>query len=79
VSPEAAPVASYNTLHLRYHWSRGSFATPRIGLVDLDESGLLSFAVPAIEVRPVYSQEAVQAYGVSQHQELRVPILAGTF
>ena len=39
----------------------------------------LSLSVPAVEVRPLYTQVEQQQFGVAQAAEVRMPVVAGTF
>lgn len=55
------------TLPLDYHLSPPAL----IGV----SSDALTFAVPAVEVRNVYSRRELALYGVNQATELRVPVL----
>jgi hypothetical protein len=49
-----------------------------LALLDLTD-GAPRMGVPAIEVRPVYSQTEMAKYGLAQQHELRLPILSATF
>jgi hypothetical protein len=41
--------------------------------------GKLALGVPALELRPVYSQQEIARYGVSQGTELQVPVFKAMF
>jgi hypothetical protein len=47
-------------------------------LVDLHKDSV-SFAVPAVEVRPLYTRREVWTYGVDQGTEVRVPLFHAAF
>ena len=79
-SPAPAPATAPGggaSLYLHYHWSKAA-PPPAPGLFDLD-AGALSFAVPAVQVLPSYSNEELARYGLVQHEELRLPVFAATF
>ncbi len=74
--PAAAPPAPTSSLHM--HWSSPSRPVA-LGLVDVASTGALSLSVPAVEVRPLYTQVEQQQFGVAQAAEVRMPVVAGTF
>ncbi len=47
-------------------------------LVDL-HAGHLALGLPAVEVRPVYTQREMATYGVDQKSEVRVPLFKAAF
>jgi hypothetical protein len=49
-----------------------------ISLVDLHE-GRVALGIPAFELRPTYTQREIAMYGVTQHEELRVPLFQASF
>lgn len=55
---------------------RGS--APRLGLIDITPSRV-ALGVPALSLRPLYSQDELFKFGVAQGHELRVPVLRATF
>lgn len=73
--PPPAPGAGPTSYRL--HWSAPRMPLPT-GVVDFADDGL-KLAVPAVEVRPMFTLAEVQKYGFVQHDELRVPLLSGTF
>lgn len=48
------------------------------GLVDLEE-GAVRMTVPAIEVRPTFTLAEMHQFGLTQRDQLHVPVLSGTF
>lgn len=48
------------------------------GVLDLDD-GELRMAIPAIEIRPVFTLQELEQFGLTQRDELHVPIVSGTF
>lgn len=54
-----------------------SFHVP-LSLVDLYR-GKVALGVPALEVRPLYTQSELVQYGVAQGSEVRVPVFKATF
>jgi hypothetical protein len=54
-------------------------ATPRArGAVDLG-SERLELGVPAVQVQPLYTQQEISRYGVTQGTEVRVPVISAAF
>jgi hypothetical protein len=51
---------------------------PRQTAVDLRE-GDLAIGVPAVAVKPLYSNQEISRYGVTQGTEVRVPVLGASF
>jgi hypothetical protein len=53
---------------------------PRIpmSLLDLHE-GHVALGLPAVQVRPLYSQKEIATYGVDQKSEVRVPVFQAVF
>jgi hypothetical protein len=51
-----------------------------LGLVDIDlGADRLAFGVPAVEIRPLYSQQEIVRFGVQQGEEVRFPVVRATF
>lgn len=48
------------------------------GLLDVDE-GTWRVSVPAIEVRPTFTQKELSQYGLTQRDQVHVPMVSGTF
>jgi hypothetical protein len=71
-----APSGSTSTLHL--HWEQ-PFAVPMPTGVVAVQDGAVGMAVPAVEVRPMYSAAEMQKYGVGQQAEVRLPVFSATF
>lgn len=55
-----------------------SVAAPRLGLFDITPERL-AIGMPALELRPLYSQAETFRFGVAQGEELRFPVLRATF
>jgi hypothetical protein len=53
-------------------------ADMRVGAVDVSE-GMLRVGVPVLDVRPMYSREELERFGVEQGTEVRVPVVRATF
>ncbi|WP_437808918.1 hypothetical protein [Sorangium sp. So ce1078] len=51
---------------------------PRLGLVDITPRRV-ALGVPALSLKPLYSQDEVFKFGVAQGHELRVPVLRASF
>ncbi|MGK4000510.1 hypothetical protein [Sorangium sp. So ce1024] len=51
---------------------------PRLGLVDITP-GRVALGVPALSVKPLYSQDEMVKFGVAQGHELRFPVLRAAF
>ncbi|MGK4002607.1 hypothetical protein WMF31_08285 [Sorangium sp. So ce1036] len=51
---------------------------PRLGLIDIAPSRV-ALGVPALSLRPLYSQDELFKFRVTQGHELRVPVLRATF
>jgi hypothetical protein len=51
-----------------------------LGLIDLDlGADRLAFGLPAVEIRPLYSQRELFRFGVQQGEEVRFPVVRATF
>lgn len=48
-------------------------------MVDVTHDGALRFSVPAVELRPMYTQAEMRQFGVSQREEFRIPVFGGSF
>jgi hypothetical protein len=70
VHRQRAPLA-HRTLPLDYHLSPPAL----IGV----SSDALTLGVPAVELRPLYSQGEIAMFGVSQATEVKVPVLSFLF
>ncbi|WP_437333034.1 hypothetical protein [Sorangium sp. So ce394] len=51
---------------------------PRLGLVDVTPRRV-ALGMPALSLRPLYSQDEMFRFGVAQGHELRVPVLRASF
>jgi hypothetical protein len=76
-TPGATPGTPGPQTRLHYHWQAPQLKVP-LGLVDVDD-GTFKVAVPAVEVRPLYSLSELRQYGLEQKHELRVPVFSATF
>jgi hypothetical protein len=76
-STSITPEASGRMATLHYHWQTPRMLLPT-GLIDLGE-GTMRIAVPSIEIRPMYAAAEIAKFGVTQHEELRVPVFSATF
>lgn len=56
--------------------ARPQFTPP--SMLQVNGEGL-RLGVPAVEVRPVYTQLEMRQYGVSQAEEVRIPVFGGVF
>ena len=70
-TPGAAPVQARRTLQR----PNEHFA---FSLVDVYK-GSVAMGIPAVQVKPLYSQREVWTYGVQQGNEVRVPLFYATF
>jgi hypothetical protein len=75
-APAAAPVAAAAPRFV------AAAPPPRphlpLSLVDVHE-GRLGVGLPAVELRPVYTQKEMAMYGVEQRNEVRVPVFKAAF
>jgi hypothetical protein len=71
------PAASSGVATLHYHWRAPRLVLPT-GLLDIDD-GTMRVAMPSIELRPAYGAAEIAKFGLSQHEELRVPVFSATF
>lgn len=51
---------------------------PRLGLVDITP-GRVALGMPALSLKPLYSQDEMFKFGVAQGHEVRFPVLRATF
>ncbi|MDI1476929.1 hypothetical protein [Polyangium sp. y55x31] len=49
-----------------------------MSFVDVHE-GRLALGVPAVEIRPLYTQEEIAKFGVAQAREVRIPVFQASF
>ncbi len=49
-----------------------------LSLFDVHD-GRFALGVPAVEIRPVYTQEELAKFGVAQAREVKIPVFAATF
>ncbi|WP_437731560.1 hypothetical protein [Sorangium sp. So ce1335] len=51
---------------------------PRLGLIDITP-GQVALGMPALSLKPLYSQDEMVKFGVAQGHEVRFPVLRATF
>jgi hypothetical protein len=74
-APKARP-----RLALRFHGELPpAAAAPVTSVVDVNATGALRLGLPAVEFRPVYTRTEMSQYGVSQHEEVRIPVFHASF
>lgn len=73
MTPAGAPPGS-----IQGGMTLGQAAPPPLSLVDVRE-GDLSVGMPLISVVPAYTTRELTTYGVEQHAEVRLPLLAASF
>jgi hypothetical protein len=76
-STSITPESSQRVAMLHYHWEKHLLPAPT-GLFDLGD-GSVRLAMPSIEIRPAYAAAEIAKFGVTQHEELRVPVFSATF
>ncbi|WP_437276185.1 hypothetical protein WME90_33745 [Sorangium sp. So ce375] len=57
---------------------RSRWEEPRLGLVDITPRRV-ALGVPALSLKPLYSQDEMFKFGVAQGHEVRVPVLRASF
>lgn len=79
VAPPGAQPAPTTRLHkpLRPHREFAAIHVP-VSLVDVYQ-GKIGLGLPALEVRPLYSQIEMARYGVAQGTEVRLPVFQAQF
>ncbi|MFT3774765.1 MAG: hypothetical protein QM820_56165 [Minicystis sp.] len=78
--PGAAPPPGTTRLDKKVRPNREFAAIPHIpvSLVDVYK-GKINLGLPALEVRPLYSQQEMVQYGVAQGTEVRLPVFKAMF
>jgi hypothetical protein len=79
-APVQAPQPAGQPLQTR-HQLRKPFEKPQhfaLSLVDVYK-GSVALGLPALQVRPLYTQREMFTYGVQQGSEVRVPLFYATF
>jgi hypothetical protein len=76
---QAPPALSPTTQNPKHSQDRVARA-PHIPLSVVDVyKGKVAMGVPAVEIKPLYSQREVWQYGVSQGTEVKFPVIRATF
>jgi hypothetical protein len=77
-APAAQPQSRAPARNFRFRSEIASVPHIPVSLLDMYK-GKLGFGVPAVDVRPLYTQAEMFRYGVSQGTEVRVPIFKAMF
>lgn len=77
--PGAPPPTSKRDAKPRQHVAKGP-VVPHIPMSFVDVyHGRISLGLPALEIKPLYSQKELTQYGVTQGNEVKVPIFKAMF